>query len=349
MKKNCIRTARRIFPLRLGKIPRIITIPMLLLFAGFMNLNAAGSDSRAETALNISGALPQVQEITGIVTDENGTSLPGANVVVEGTTVGTITNLDGNYSIEAAPGSRLIFSFIGYQDQIIEIDASMVTVNVQLEVGMIELERVVKIGYGTQKAKDLTGSITSVDIEDMVSASDISVMQALQGTVAGLNVGQVDVAGEEPAISIRGRSSLSGENDPLIVIDDIIYRGNIIDINPSDIKTIDVLKDASASAIYGSQASNGVILITTTKTGGRSGTPDITFRGQYSFQRPWKELRAQGPEEFMQKIEHSDIDQSRLPPDYLQRNPAWDETTNFKTNHEIDDHDMFAITLGKRS
>ena len=162
-------------------------------------------------------------------------------------------------------------------------------------------------------------------------------MQVLQGSVAGLDIGQVDVAGEEPSISIRGRSSLSGEEDPLIVIDDIIYRGDIIDLNPSDIKTVDVLKDASATAIYGSQASNGVILITTTGSGGRSdGTPDINFSSQYSLQRPWRELRAQGPEEFMLKIEHSDLEQSRLAPDYTQRNPAWAETTNFKTNHEID-------------
>ena len=203
---------------------------------------------------------------------------------------------------------------------------------------MVELERVVKIGYGTQKSKDLTGSIASIDVDEIVNASDVSVMQSLEGRVAGLNIGQVDQAGEEPSVNIRGRSSLSGLEDPLIVIDDIIYRGNIIDLNPSDIKSVDILKDASAAAIYGSQASNGVILITTTRSGGLlEGPPEINFSGMYSIQRPWRELRAQGPEEFMLKIEHSDLEQSRTEESgYTERNPDWAETTNFKTNHEIE-------------
>lgn len=333
MKRNLIYRDRRIFRLRSRDILGIMKIPVFLIIAGIISLYAV--DAYAETTQQNTAA--QDPEITGTVTDANGTTLPGVNVIIQGTTGGTITDANGFYTIEAPANSILIFSYIGFTTQAIQIAPGSIILDVQLVVGMIELEKIVKIGYGTQKAKDLTGSITSVDIDEVINASDVSIMQVLQGSVAGLNIGQVDVAGEEPSISIRGRSSLSGEGDPLIVVDDIIYRGDIIDLNPSDIKTVDVLKDASATAIYGSQASNGVILVTTTRSGGKTGgTPEINFSSQYSMQRPWRELRAQSPEEFMQKIEHSDLEQSRLAPEYTQRNPAWAETTNFKTNHEIE-------------
>jgi len=333
MKRNRLYHDRRIIPFRSRITCRFIKIFMLLFLAGIIHVNAAGSYA-LKTHQNIP---PQEPEITGTVTDEDGNTLPGVNVIIQGTTEGTITDASGNYTLEAPTNSTLLFSYIGYETKAVTVGPGITTINVELEVGMIELEKVVKVGYGTQKAKDLTGAIVSVDMDDVINASDVSIMQVLQGSVAGLNIGQVDVAGEEPSISIRGRSSLSGEGDPLIVVDDIIYRGDIIDLNPSDIKTVDVLKDASATAIYGSQASNGVILITTTRSGGRlGGGPEINFSSQYSMQRPWRELKAQSPEEFMLKVEHSDLEQSRLAPDYTERNPDWAETTNFKTNHEIE-------------
>ncbi len=268
-------------------------------------------------------------EVSGTVTDaQSGEPLPGVNIVVEGTTTGTTTNMDGEYSIEAPADATLVFSFVGYQEQTIEINGRE-EINVTMQQAVTELERVVKIGYGTQQAADVTGSIASKDIEE-VETSDVSISQSLHGAVSGLNVGQVDEAGEDPDLSIRGTISLSGEQDPLIVVDDVIYRGNLIDLNPSDIESVDILKDASATAVYGSQASNGVVLITTTKQGStEEAGPQINFSSSYAFQEPWRELRAQGPEEFMQKIIHSDLEQARTEESgYMERNPDWPETRN---------------------
>jgi len=175
---------------------------------------------------------------------------------------------------------------------------------------------------------------TSGDMDAVLEQPNISLMEGLQGTVPGLNIGQVNRAGQNPSLSIRGQSTLSGEQAPLIVLDGVIFRGDLIDINPSDIKSVDILKDASARAIYGSQASNGVIQIITTSG---KGEPSIKYSGRFSIQQPHFELRAEAdPDKFMQKIEHSDITQSRTAESgYLERNPNWSETTNFKSSHEI--------------
>ncbi|MFW6100929.1 MAG: carboxypeptidase-like regulatory domain-containing protein, partial [Bacteroidota bacterium] len=278
----------------------------------------------------------QQHEVSGTVTDaQSGEPLPGVNIVVEGTTTGTTTDMDGEYSIEAPEDATLVFSFVGYQEVTVDIEGQQ-EIDMEMEQAVTELERVVKVGYGSQQAADVTGSIASTDIEEL-EPSDISLMQSLHGSISGLDIGQVDEAGEEPSISIRGTISLSGEQDPLVVVDDVIYRGNLIDLDPSDIESVDILKDASATAVYGSQASNGVVMITTTKSGGTEETgPQINFSSQYAFQEPWRELRAQGPEEFMEKIIHSDLEQARTEESgYTERNPDWSETTNFKTNHEI--------------
>src|SRR5690606_5567894 len=155
--------------------------------------------------------------------------------------------------------------------------------------------------YGTMRKSDLTGSVVRADIESFRESPNISVMQSLQGSVAGLNVGQINRSGEEPDILIRGMSSISGETSPLIVVDNVIFRGNLIDLNPNDIESIDILKDASSAAIYGSQATNGVILITTTKSGGLEGKPTIKFSNYYSFQRPVKELKTLDTDGFYKK------------------------------------------------
>src|SRR5690606_32755649 len=175
------------------------------------------------------------------------------------------------------------------------------------------------------------------DIENFREQPNVSIVESLQGTIPGLNVGQIDQAGAEPEISIRGRTSLSGESNPLIIVDNAIYRGNIIDLNPNDIASIDVLKDASAAAIYGSQASNGVILITTKRSGGAiDAKPVVGYSYSYAFQKPNKELRPDSPEGFMRKTEISDIYNSRTEASgYLERNPTWDPTSNFKGPDEL--------------
>lgn len=277
----------------------------------------------------------QERVVTGKVTDEFGNPLPGANIVIQGTTIGTISDADGNYSIKVEdPDATLVFSFIGHRAQSVLV-SDHERIDIELKAEAFELERVVKIGYGAQEARDITGSISSRNIEN-VESSDVSILQALQGTIPGLSIGQVNRAGRDPSILVRGRVSLSGELRPLIVVDDVIYRGSIIDLNPSDIEAVDVLKDASATAIYGSQASNGVVIITTTRTGRTPGVPEINFSSQYSAQRPWREFRPQSGEEFMLKTEYSDLLSSRTPESgYTERNPDWSETTNFKTNNEV--------------
>jgi len=271
--------------------------------------------------------------IKGKVSDSNGVPLPGVTIVIKGTTTGTVSNIDGNYNLAASANDVLLFSFIGMKSVEIPIE-NQTEINVTLESDVFGIEEVVAIGYGTVKREDLTGSIVSGDIEAVQEQANISLMEGLLGSVAGLDIEQVDEAGEDPDITIRGQSTLSGETDPLIVVDGVIYRGSILDINPNDIKSVDILKDASSKAIYGSQASNGVIQIVTT---GGKGQPSIKYTGRFSLQRPHNEVRAEmDGAKFMEKIMYSDLVQSRTEESgYLEANPNWAETTNFKTNHEI--------------
>ena len=274
--------------------------------------------------------------ITGTVTDEGGEGLPGATVLEKGTSNGTITDVNGNFTISAPENATLIVSFVGYQN--LEVPTNGRTkIDITLEADVASLQEVVVIGYGTQKKEDVTGAIVSANLDEMNKQPNVSVMEGLQGAVPGLNIGQVNQAGQNPNLNIRGQSSLSGEQNPLIVVDNVIFRGELIDINPSDIKSIDILRDASAAAIFGSQAANGVVMITTKSGGSSDGMPTITYSGMYSFQQPHHELRAESDgDAFMLKIEHSDILNSRTQSSgYLDRDPNWDESTNFKTNHEI--------------
>jgi len=271
--------------------------------------------------------------VTGKVTEQEGAALPGVTVLIKGTTTGTITDSNGEYTVAATSNDVLVFSFIGMISQEIPVGNQSV-INVSLEPDVIGIGEVVAIGYGTQRREDLTGSIVSGDIEAVQEQANLSLMQGLLGSVPGLNIEQVDEAGEEPDITVRGQSTLSGETDPLIVVDGVIYRGQLIDLNPNDIKSVDILRDASSKAIYGSQASNGVIQITTTTCEGQT---KIQYSGRFSLQRPHNEIRAEmDGDAFMLKIEHSDLVQSRTEESgYMERNPTWAETTNFKTNHEI--------------
>jgi TonB-linked SusC/RagA family outer membrane protein len=219
--------------------------------------------------------------VSGTVTDENGEPIPGATVSVQGTTTGTVTDLEGDYSISVPEESTLTFSFIGYETQNIEVGDQSV-INVTLIEDMASLDEVVVIGYGTQKKSDLTGSVVRVSMEDRELQATTNLFQSLSGAAAGVNVQGTGGAGSEPDLSIRGQTSLSASSRPLIVVDGIIYNGAIADINTSDVESIDVLKDASAAAVYGSRSANGVMLITTKK--GKSEKPVLSFNMYYGFQ-----------------------------------------------------------------
>jgi len=278
------------------------------------------------------------KKVTGKVTDSAGIGIPGVTVVIKGTNTGTITDATGNYTITNIPeNATLQFSFVGMKGQVISVGDNN-TINVEMEVDAIGIEEVVAVGYGTLRKSDLTGSVERVNVAEMRELPNVSVMQTMQGSVAGLNVGAVSKAGEEPDISIRGQNTLSSSvdaNSPLIVVDGTIYRGRIIDLNTADIASVDILKDASSTAIYGSQASNGVMIITT-KKGEIIGKPVINYDVSYVFDVDPRKIVPMQAEEY--ENYYKDVfwaEGSRLGPDYLQTNPDFNLTSNLKTNHIV--------------
>ena len=214
--------------------------------------------------------------VSGQVLDPTGYPLPGVNIVVGGTATGTITDVDGNYSINVASDAVLIFNFIGYQTQEVAVNGRSL-INVVMEEDFLSLSEVVVVGYGTQRREAVTGSVATVRGDQLREVASANVTQALQGRVSGVEMSQVSSKpGAEMQIRVRGTRSLNASNDPLIVLDGIPFAGKIGDISPSDIKSLDILKDASATAIYGSRGANGVILITTNK-GQKGQTARVTY------------------------------------------------------------------------
>jgi len=218
----------------------------------------------------------QGKKVSGKVIDQTGMPIPGAAIVVKGTTIGITSENDGSYSLTLPSDAKvLIFSFVGMKTQEIAVEGKA-TLNVKLEEESIGIEEVVTIGYGTSKKKDLTGAVGRVDMKESRTQPNTNASQILRGTTAGVQVTDNGRPGSNGSIIIRGRNSISASSDPLIVLDGIIYAGgSLSDINPGDIESIDILKDASSAAIYGSLAANGVIEITTKK--GKEGKPKITF------------------------------------------------------------------------
>jgi len=249
--------------------------------------------------------------VTGkILSATDNSPLPGVNVVEKGTQNGTVTDLDGNYSIIVAGKESVIaFSFVGFLSEEIVV-GDQTTIDVNLTEDILELDQVVVIGYGTMKRSDLTGSVASVSEETLRSTVATNIDQALQGRIAGVQVMQNSgQPGGALTIRIRGASSITGSNEPLYVIDGIPFQGQgtevsgfdwaggangqnrvnpLSTINPNDIVNIEVLKDASASAIYGSQAANGVVLITTRK--GEAGTAKVSYNTFFALQTMPKKL-----------------------------------------------------------
>lgn len=226
--------------------------------------------------------------VTGKVTGADGAALPGVNVIVKGTTTGTTTDSNGNYTIEVPEGTvTLVFSFIGYATQEIVLDGRS-TVDVVMSEDIQSLAEVVVVGYGTQEKKEVTGAITQVTGQDIIKSSAVSVSNSLAGRVPGMIVNQTNAEpGRDNArIFIRGRGT-TGNTDALIVVDGIANRDGISRIDPNDIETITVLKDASA-AIYGAQAANGVVLITTKR--GKSGKPTINYSFNQGFVSPTRKV-----------------------------------------------------------
>ncbi|MDR1223367.1 MAG: TonB-dependent receptor [Tannerella sp.] len=275
------------------------------------------------------------KRITGTVTDTNGEAIIGANIVEKETTNGVITDHNGYFSLNVAGEETVLqISYIGYITQSITV-GTQTTLNITLREDTQTLEEVVVIGYGTARKKDITGSVVRADISKLRESPNVSLGQSLQGTVPGLNVGAVTQAGTDPGISIRGRNTISGSASPLIVLDGIIYRGSLVDINPNDIESIDVLKDASAAAIYGSQASNGVMLITS-KTVKVMSKPVIEYSGSYTLQESTNQkMRPMNREGYLQLVADRFLEESRMGSDLLQPNPNWDPSIHFMDGNAV--------------
>jgi TonB-linked SusC/RagA family outer membrane protein len=225
-------------------------------------------------------------EVSGVVKDENGEPIPGVNVVIKGSQTGTVTDPSGAFRLMVPDQSSvLVFSFVGYTTQEIVVGTQTVLA-LSLAVDQKSLEEVVVVGYGTQKKSDLTGSVSVVDMKQLQKMPATNLGQQLQGRAAGVTVGSQGAPGSPTMIRIRGIGTVNN-NGPLYVIDGVSTRDqNLNSINPNDIESVQVLKDASSASIYGAQASNGVIIITTKK--GKSGKPQVNYETFYSISTPNK-------------------------------------------------------------
>ncbi len=202
-------------------------------------------------------------EVTGVVTDTNGQPLPGATVFIKGTNKGTQTDFDGRFILDVKEGDIIAISYVGYETQEILFNGQQ-TLNVSLQISTDALTEVVVVGYSSKSTRDITGSVEVVDVEELQKTAPLSIDQALQGQASGVTVGSEGGPGGGAAVRIRGFSSLNG-TDPLYVVDGTPISGGINELNPSDIKSIQVLKDASSASIYGNRAASGVVIVTTKK------------------------------------------------------------------------------------
>tara|TARA_R110002050_G_scaffold95107_3_gene198000 strand:+ start:6482 stop:9613 length:3132 start_codon:yes stop_codon:yes gene_type:complete len=258
------------------------------------------------------------KEISGIVTDESGQSLPGVTVVVKNTTVGTVTDSDGTYNlVTPANATTLVFSFIGLETQEVEI-GSQSKIDVQLASSYTQLDEVVAVGYGTVRRSDLTGSVSAVRSEELEQSQSTDAMQALQGRMSGVNISsESGEPGSGMNIQIRGANSIVGNSSPLFVIDGVQMDLNNDEVastnssqgtmnplsmlNPSDIESIEVLKDASATAIFGSRGANGVVLVTT--KGGKAGTSILEYNGSIGFSEAANTIDVLTPQQYLDYAE----------------------------------------------
>ena len=223
-------------------------------------------------------------QVTGTVVDATGEPIIGASVVVKGTTTGTVTDLDGNFTIPGVSrNATLVFSYVGYRTQNIALDGRN-TVNVTLEEDKQLIDEVVVVGYGVQRKTDVTGALTRVGEKEMNAKPVNNAFEALQGKAAGVDITTSERPGTVGSIMIRGTRSISAGQGPLYVVDGVpLQAGGIETLNPRDIESIDILKDASSTAIYGSRGANGVVLVTTKR--GQEGKTQVSYNGSLTFEK----------------------------------------------------------------
>ncbi len=234
--------------------------------------------------------------VKGNVKDDAGEPVIGATVREVGTQNAAVTDFDGNFELRNVTKDAVSVSYVGYLSQTVQTKGKNF-VEVTLQADQKLLDEVVVVGYGTMRKSDVTGAVSRANIQAFEKSANTNLMQSLQGTVPGLNVGQATSAGGTPELSIRGANTISGNTSVLIILDGIIYTGSLSSINPADIESIDVLKDASSTAVYGAQAANGVLLITSKK--GAKGKAKVNFSSSYSIQTPTHKLHTMNRDEML--------------------------------------------------
>ena len=245
----------------------------------------------------------QKQSVSGTIKDPAGEPVIGASILEKGTTNGTITDFDGNFTLNVAPGATLVISYIGYKNQEMKVIPGK-SLNIILQEDTETLEEVVVVGYGVQKKSDVTGSVTSVGKERLGKLPVTNVLQAVQGAAAGVTITQTSsIPGDAPDALVRGQNSINANSGPYIVVDGVPISksgGTLNDINPNDIESMEILKDASATAIYGTNGANGVILITTKK--GAEGKAKVSLNATWGIQKPSHMMDLLSAEEFVSAI-----------------------------------------------
>ena len=291
---------------------RIVGMFAAFVFLGICFQPLLGGASAAPKKSNPFALQPVRQDIHGTVRDAAGNPLPGVTVAVQGTTTGTTTNAAGQFVLAGIPdGAVLVFSYVGYETQTVAVKGED-PVEITLQASQTALDQVVVVGYGSVKKKDLTGAVSSIDGDDFKNIPIQRVDQMLQGKAPGVQVTSVNGSpGAGTSIRIRGSRSISASNEPLYVIDGVVGAGDLNTINPADIESIDILKDASAAAIYGSRASNGVILITTKH--GQSGKDRFNFSVTYGISKLPKLVDMMGAKDFIPFVNEAYIDQGKAP------------------------------------
>lgn len=273
-------------------------LSLLFLLTMFVSSAFADTDRRrTENSLHLNQ--DSLMTIQGRIIDSQQPSegLPGVSIQVKGTNRGSVSDLDGNFSVTASKNSILVFSMINhipYEHLVTKNEGSLI---ISLEETLSSLEEVVVVGYGTAKKRDLTGSIARVDASTFKNQPATQLTEMLSGTVAGFNSNQSTAASGGGSMQIRGPKSLNASTNPMIVLDGVIYNGSLSDINPSDIETMDILKDASSAAVYGARAAAGVVLVTTKK--GRLGKPTISFSSDVSLSKVAHDFKPYGADGYL--------------------------------------------------
>jgi TonB-linked SusC/RagA family outer membrane protein len=282
----------------------------------------------------------QDKTVKGRVISDLGAAIIGATVQVKGTVNGTVTNVSGEFTISAGSQAVLVVTSMGFAEREVAV-GDQTAITIQLQPVAKDIGEVVVVGYGTQKRRDVTGSVVSVSETTLREVPAANVQQALQGRAAGLEIQRAGTTpGSGAQIRIRGTRSISGSNEPLFVVDGIPFEGTLNDLNPDDIASIDVLKDASATAIYGSRGANGVIIVTTKR--GKSGDTRVAYSGYHGFSKVANKYDVFNPQEYQTMRDTSTWGQGYMPEEQKSiasgRSTDWQDLmygTGYRTNHNL--------------